>query len=483
MSNKYIKIFLLVLAVSLICSCSDDKYEEVSDTLPIATDDQKTYELLTIVVIPVTENDTSGDVVLANTISLKNGIDTDSDGTLDKLTVDNEGIWTAASNGTIHFTPNENFLESPSPIKYTIKDAQGNVSNEANITVTAIPSVNINMTDVPYPRLSDYKFFAGTIKNLTPSYNVIPYEPASSLFSDYAHKKRFVWIPAGQKANYVADNKELDFPVGTILIKNFFYNNVQPTNTRLIIETRLLIKKETGWSFADYIWNDEQTEAFYSLAGDYKNITWRDENNITRTVNYRVPNEVQCAVCHKFAGIVEGNNVEYSIPIGVKPQNLNFDYNYGNITRNQLSHWIGKGILNNNFSLPSPANTVINYNDSSQQLETRVRSYLDANCSHCHNEFGHCEYRPMRFAFSKTGETTDGKTNMGVCVNTQDMQDFPPELNKIINPGLPDQSMLFYRINTQDDSFRMPLHGRTLIHEEGVELISRWIRSLTERCP
>jgi uncharacterized repeat protein (TIGR03806 family) len=280
----------------------------------------------------------------------------------------------------------------------------------------------------------------------------------------------------------VADDKELDLPTGSIIIKSFYYNNVQPSNNQYIVETRLLIKKETGWTFANYIWNDEQTEAFFDLTGAYKNITWRDENNVTRTVNYRIPNEVQCAVCHKHVEVNGSNITETTIPIGVKPQNLNFNYNYGSISQNQLSHWIEKGILNNNFSLPSLTNTVIDYNDSSQPLQTRVRSYLDANCSHCHNEFGHCEYRPMRFAFSKSGNA-NGLTNMGVCVNTEDMQDFPIELNKIIRPGHPEQSMMYYRLNTVDETYRMPLHGRTIIHDEGVALISQWINSLDTRCP
>jgi hypothetical protein len=35
-------------------------------------------------------------------------------------------------------------------------------------------------------KLSDYKFFEGALKNQNPALNVVPYEPASSLFTDYA---------------------------------------------------------------------------------------------------------------------------------------------------------------------------------------------------------------------------------------------------------------------------------------------------------
>jgi hypothetical protein len=84
----------------------------------------------------------------------------------------------------------------------------------------------------------------------------------------------------------------------------------------------------------------------------------------------------------------------------------------------------------------------------------------------------------MRFAFN---ETTD-LANMGVCVDSQDMADFPPALEKIVNPNNINRSMLHYRLNTDNESFRMPLLGRTEIHTEGVALIEQWINSLSP-CP
>jgi hypothetical protein len=83
----------------------------------------------------------------------------------------------------------------------------------------------------------------------------------------------------------------------------------------------------------------------------------------------------------------------------------------------------------------------------------------------------------MNFLFSAT-EGDQGLTNLGVCVNTEDMQGFPSNLSKIINPGSPNRSMLFYRINTNDQTYRMPLHGRSEIHTEGVNLIRSWIETL-----
>ena len=352
-------------------------------------------------------------------------------------------------------------------------------NNETEEEYNAIPTspVKVDLTQVPYPKLSDYHFFEGELKNQIPSLNVIPYEPASALFTDYAHKKRFVWMPIGVKATYNGDSKVLELPVGAALIKTFYYDKIQPSNTTRIIETRIMIRKQSGWIFTDYVWNDAQTEAYLDLNGSFVNLSWKDENNIIKTTDYRIPSEVQCIICHKNTENVNGNLQTIHIPIGIKPQNLNHNYNYGNSNQNQLTKWIEQGYLENNFTLPIENNTTIDYNDTSKSLEKRVRSYLDINCAHCHQNGKHCDYRPMRFAFNETG-AVNGLTNMGVCVDTQDMQNFAPALGKIVTPGNSNRSMLYYRLNTTNEAYRMPLHGRTIVHDEAISLIGQWINSL-----
>jgi uncharacterized repeat protein (TIGR03806 family) len=337
--------------------------------------------------------------------------------------------------------------------------------------------VKVDLTQVPYPKLSDYHFFDGDMKNQTPSLNVLPYKPASTLFTDYAHKKRFVWMPIGVKATFNGDSNILELPVGAALIKTFYYETIQPNNITRIIETRIMIRKQTGWIFANYVWNEAQTEAYLDLNGSFVNISFKDENNIIKTTDYRIPSEVQCIICHKSTENIGGNLQTIHIPIGIKPQYLNFNYTYGTSSQNQLTKWVEQGYLENNFTLPTENNTAIDYNDTSKSLEKRVRSYLDINCAHCHQNGKHCDYRPMRFAFNETGNT-NGLTNMGVCVNTQDMQNFAPALSKIVTPGNVNRSMMYHRLNTTNETYRMPLHGRTVIHEEGLNLIGQWINSL-----
>ncbi len=366
------------------------------------------------------------------------------------------------SDDTVVYTANPNEIDEDT-FQYTICDNSGNCKTEnVSITITSSSVATFFAGDTPYQTLSEYNFFDGELKNLNPTFGVIPYDLISPLFSDYAHKKRFIWMPNGVKATYIDDYSPLNFPTGTVLIKNFYYDNVQPGNETQIIETRLMYKKADDWEFAKYVWNEEQTEAYFSNDGSNIDLTW-EENGSIKNVNYRIPSRAECFTCH--------NKFDTPVPIGPKPQNLNRDYEYTDGTNNQLIKLIEIGYLDNN--IPSNIDTTVRWDDDSQTLKSRVRSYLDINCAHCHSDNSYCEYRSMRFAYrdSNTNE------NLGICVEPETQ--FIPN-SSIIKPNDTDLSILYYRLNTIDESFRMPLFGRTLKHEEGVRLIEEWITSLTD---
>lgn len=334
---------------------------------------------------------------------------------------------------------------------------------------TPVPEtgVRFNLNEVPYPKLSDYRFFVDTMVHLHPNEHVLPYEVITPLFSDYAKKKRFIWMPAGASAQFVTDREVVDFPEGTVMIKNFYYDNVQPLGVRKVIETRLLYKKNGEWKFADYIWNDEQTEATFDLEGSYQNVEWMDAQGEIHMVNYRIPSEVECYTCHKFN--------EAATPIGPKPQNLNNSITYEDGLKNQLQKWAEVGYLNSDY--PTSIETVVDWTDETQTLENRWRAYVDMNCSHCHREGSHCDYRPLRLAWS---ETTN-PDNLGICVTPEEY--VAPQLTHIIARSNVNRSMMYYRLNTTQEQYRMPLFGRTVIHEEAVALLEAYINSLTPTCP
>ncbi|SDE82098.1 hypothetical protein [Epilithonimonas hungarica] len=332
-------------------------------------------------------------------------------------------------------------------------------------------TVNFDINAVPYSKLSTYSFFSGDLKDLTPVAKVIPYEPASSLFTDYALKKRFIWMPEGTKAKYEEDGKTLDFPVGTTLIKNFYYNTLQPNNTTKIIETRLMIRKSTGWIFAEYIWNDAQTEATLLTGEDFESgstqsITFKKQNGDVISTDYRIPSEDNCFACHRLDG--------KAIPIGTKPQNLNNIYNYSTTNiKNQLQKLVDEGYL---ASYPATINSTVDYHDTSKPVDIRLRSYLDANCSHCHQQNARCDYRALRLQFNQTTNLT----NLGVCLTAA--EPVSSTISKIVAPGNYNKSVMHYRLQSTDGSNMMPLLGRTVVHDEGLLLVQEWISSLTQTC-
>ncbi len=340
--------------------------------------------------------------------------------------------------------------------------------NEQYLIVPPAPEspVIVDLTQVPYQNLSEYKFFEGALKDQKPAYGVIPYRPASQLFTDYAEKKRFIWLPKNTKATYNSDGTVLELPVGAALIKNFYYNRVQPSNVTKIVETRVMIRKADGWIFAEYVWNDAQTEATLSPGGNNVPITWIDSNENTKTVNYHIPAASECFACHKIS--------EVAVPIGIKPQNLNWAYAYAEGAQNQLQKLIDVGYLED--ELPDEIVSTVDYNDASKPLELRARSYFDSNCAHCHQDNGYAQNYALRFPFSQT----EDRANMGVCVSHSHF--VPGFSGRLVTPGDITRSMIYYRLTTDEISLMMPYLGRTTQHDEAVALVGEWINSITD-CP
>ncbi len=313
-------------------------------------------------------------------------------------------------------------------------------------------------------RLSEFGFFTGKLSALNPTQGVIRYDVNTALFSNYAEKLRFIKLPDGTAATY-RDSTAFELPVGTILIKNFFYPRDfrHPNGDRLIVETRLLVRQADAWEAWPYIWNEEQTEAHYDPAGEIKTVSYIAKNGRKKELLYAIPNKNQCKGCH-----IKNEKLE---PIGVTARQLNRPTPLDNAAGNQLVRWNRIGILN---ALPDashvPALAVWD-DPSTGTLEERARAYLDANCGHCHSELAPAatsglflnifEHRPLHLGVGKTPVAAGrGSGN----------------LQYDIVPGKPDQSILLFRMKTNDPAIAMPELGREQVHAEGVALIEEWIR-------
>jgi len=316
----------------------------------------------------------------------------------------------------------------------------------------------------PYARLSTYGFFQGELNKLQPMSAVILYQPASSLFTDYALKSRFIYFPPGEKA--VIEKDELYFPEGTVIIKNFYFpqDYRKPEEKRRIIETRLLINGDNGWDAYPYIWNDSQTEALLKVVGGETEVKFTDLKGEDQIINYLVPNKNQCKTCH--------NKAEVLVPIGVKVKHLNNELQYKEGKENQLSHWTILGKLGG-FMGKDAHPSMIDYANERLPLNDRAMAYLDINCSHCHNEDGPASTSGLFLSYDQTDPMKLGINKTPVAAGNG-----AGSFNFDIVPGEADQSILTHRMNSTEVGVAMPELGRTTVHKEGVKLIREWINSM-----
>ncbi|HEY3947503.1 SO2930 family diheme c-type cytochrome [Phenylobacterium sp.] len=320
------------------------------------------------------------------------------------------------------------------------------------------------MAETPAPVLSAYRIFIGEGPN-RPNAGVTPYALNTPLFSDYAEKARFLYLPPGAHATWRAQGA-LDLPVGAVLVKSFAYpaDFRKPADKVRVIETRLLIHRRRGWVALAYVWNDAQTRAVLKRAGTRVDVAFTDAHGKPAEIDYRVPNQNQCKECHSLSGRLA--------PIGVKGRNLNGDFAYAEGTENQLAHWTRTGLL---VGAPAPdkAPRTAVWNDPAEPLEARARAYLDGNCAHCHNPKGAAsnsglflnleEARPVRYGVGKR-PVAAGK---GAGDLTNDLV-----------PGRPDASIIAYRMASTEPGVMMPELGRSVTHEEGVALIRDYIAKM-----
>jgi len=317
------------------------------------------------------------------------------------------------------------------------------------------------MAETPAATLSVYRIFSGDGPN-HPNAGVTPYALNTPLFSDYAEKARFLYLPAGTHAAWKPQGV-LDLPVGAVLVKSFAYpaDLRRPAEKVRVLETRLLIHRRAGWVALAYVWNEAQTIAVLKRAGTRIDVAFTDTQGHARQVDYHVPNQNQCKECHSISGRLA--------PIGVKARNLNGDFAYAEGVENQLAHLTRTGLLTGAPAADKWPRTAV-WNDPAEPLEARARAYLDGNCAHCHNPKGEAsntglflnleEVRPVKYGIGKR-PVAAGKGSGDLVTD--------------LVPGKPDASIIAYRIASVEPGVMMPELGRSITHEEGLALVREYI--------
>lgn len=314
----------------------------------------------------------------------------------------------------------------------------------------------------PPAKLSAFGFFAD-LADQVPAAGVMPFAPATPLFTDHAEKFRFVYMPEGTSAAY--DPQEVfHFPVGTALIKTFSYPAAERPGGYRHIETRLLLRQESGWHAWAYVWNDKQSDAELRIAGAKIPLTIALPNGGTKDILYAVPNKNQCKGCHAIKGEVE--------PIGPKARHLNHVFAYPDGKENQLTRWAAAGHLT---GLPDLAKvpSVPDWLDLAAPLDARARGWLDINCAHCHRRGGPADNSGLFLTWDEKDPVALGIRKRPVAAGRG-----AGNLAFDIAPGDPDGSILIYRVESDEPGVMMPETGRTLTDDRAVALLREWISTM-----
>lgn len=329
---------------------------------------------------------------------------------------------------------------------------------------------NVDLTRVPYSKLSDYHFFEGNLADMKPLAQVLPYDLNTPLFSNYSDKTRFIYLPEGASATY-SNTEHFEFPVGSVIIKHFaFLNDIRNADLgKKIIETRLLIHTDTAWIPATYIWNEAQTEATLDIAGKTIDVSWTHYDGNTKDIYYIIPNKNDCKGCHSYD--------KKLVPLGPTAANLNKTYPYSDGTMNQLDKWAAKGYLSGNPNANNAPKMPVWNDANSGALNDRARAYLDVNCGHCHNAHGPANNSGLDLSFEQTNPSA-----WGVCKSPVAAGPAAGLFKYDIFPGKPDSSILIYRLNSTEPQIAMPELARSTVHDEGLQLLREWIASLEGDC-
>ncbi len=295
---------------------------------------------------------------------------------------------------------------------------------------------------------------------------LVPYAVNSPLWADGTAKTRFLYLPGSSQIVFTQDSL-WQFPPGTIFVKNFFLDMERGNvTTRRIIETRFMVNRQDGlqWNGYSYLWNDLETEAFLLEKDTVKSFQiFNPESGLNETHNHYYPSRNDCIRCHTpAAGFV----------LGMRTPQMNQRYLYGAVEDHQFRSFNHIGLFTQDIGedytgFPKQPDPL----DSLESLELRARSYLDANCSHCHRPGG--------------SVTLDLDLRYSVILADMNAIGVPPETEDLgilgalrIKPGYPESSLVYMRMTLLGEH-RMPPIASSVVDTAGVRVVGDWIKSLS----
>ena len=323
-----------------------------------------------------------------------------------------------------------------------------------------VPS-GLEDTSASFPRrLSETGLFV-SLDELRPADGVVPYSVTASRWTDGAEARRWVAIPGDgqiQLAPRTADPGK--YPDGTVFVKHLSLPQ-EDGDSLIPLETQILHYGDSQWQTYSYLWDEAGQEAhLVESVGTNRPVTTLDAAGNAADRTWRVSATNECKLCH---------NPGSHFVLGFTPNQLNRPLD-ASPAKNQLSALASQGVIGEAPRIEVDSSSrLVDPHDESQSIQDRARSYLHANCAVCHHPGGNAI---VSFYLRRDMPFGELNTNKGTGIGT-----FGMDHAKIIVPGDPYRSVLFYRMSKLGYA-RMPYIGSRVVDSFGVGLIEQWIREL-----
>ena len=304
-----------------------------------------------------------------------------------------------------------------------------------------------------FPRtLSATGLFASTTDGI-PAPGVIPFAVHAEQWVDGSHSERWIALPSAGTIKQDKEGKRV-YPKGSVLTRTFSLDTeVGQSARRQRVETQMLHFDGRRWYGYSYRWNDAQTDAtLVDAAGDETSVAIRDPAapNGVRSQSWKFASRAQCATCHNSWG---------GFTLAFNAQQL------------KDASGAARALIDPGVKEDATLKPLVDPHDESVELEPHARSYLHANCAHCHRMGG------GGAANIDIGNNLDlAKTRLIDTMPTQGT--FGIEDARVVAPGDPSRSALFYRM-AKLGSGHMPHTGSAEIDPRGLALIEKWIEGMT----
>ena len=280
-----------------------------------------------------------------------------------------------------------------------------------------------------------------------------PYEVANPFWSDGAVKARWFALPTN---GVIArdSTEEWATPTGTWWMKHFDIEGRR-------IETRFLVRTQTGAYGVTYRWRNDQSDADL--------VPYNGADTVLPNGQpWRFPSWSECATCHNQPG---GAN-------GFSTRQLNTTIQaLGVGTVNQLEEYSLRGALVPPVASAAGLPKLSRPGDASFSLAHRFKSYTDANCAYCHYPGG-----PGRGEWDGRFSTP---LELSGIINGPVGSDLGFAGAAVIAPGDTNRSVLFHRIGDWGPAgqaeYGMPPLATFRPNADAISMVAEFIRSLAPR--